>query len=338
MSLFYQRRRLKVNKIRRQINANKAILLRIKVLIAIIMCFSICFLSYKILKLPQWYISSAKILNADSSVIKLHGNVITPDYKIINIIRQTQIPYVQMFRLNPKDLVENILQLQTIKKVYVRRYWFPARLVIFVEERTPAFVLVPNLDSPPVAALTTDGIILDRDYFPFKTQIKNKKILTYGVRNGQEEVWDKQRVDEVLNLVKMIEGYSNQEVQYLDLRNPNDAYVMLEEYLIRLGEINDTLPSRVKWIATILPEAKKINQKIKYIDLRWEDSRYFRLDGSKEIESSTSITEQQVKKENKSKTVKEQETDENQGSSDKKQAEQEPKQVQEASFDDENLD
>ena len=47
-------------------------------------------------------------------------------------------------------------------------------------------------------------------------------------------------------------------------------------------KINDTSLTRARWIASILPEAKKYNQKIKYIDLRWEDSYYLRLQGEKE--------------------------------------------------------
>ena len=35
---------------------------------------------------------------------------------------------------------------------------------------------------------------------------------------------------------------------------------------------------RAKWIATILPETEKFKQKIKYIDLRWEDAHYIKLE------------------------------------------------------------
>ena len=62
------------------------------------------------------------------------------------------------------------------------------------------------------------------------------------------------------------------------MRNPNDVYIKLEKVLIRFGEINDTGLKRAKWIATILPETEKIKQKIKYIDLRWEDAHYIKLD------------------------------------------------------------
>ena len=292
MGLLYQKRRLKVNKIKRQIAATRANLQRIRMLLSLIMIIAICYCGIKILKLPQWYIDSAKLSAADSSVIKIQGNVITPDYKIINMIRQTQLPYTQIFRLNTKELEKNISQLQPIKKVYVRRFWFPARLTVALDERTPIFLLAPNLESEPNSALCTDGTLIDHDYLPLNPSIKTKKLLTYGVRDGFDEVWDKKRVEEIIKLVKAIEAYSGQEVQYIDLRNNSDVYIMLKEYLIRFGEINDTALKRAKWIASILPQARSVEGKIKYIDLRWDDSQYFRLEGAKEIKNEKNEKQQ----------------------------------------------
>ena len=282
MGLLYQKRRLKVNKIKRQIAANRTLLIRFRMLLSLLLILGISYFCYWVIKLPHWYIDSNKLAKASSNVLKIQGNSITPDYKIINMVRQTQLPQTQIFRLDTTELENNISQLNPIKKVYVRRYWFPARLVINVDERTPAFLLAPNLESEPNSALTTDGVLIDHDYLPLNSTVKTKKLLTYGVKDGLDEVWDKKRVEEILKLIKAIEAYSNQEVQYIDLRNQKDVYIMLEEYLIRLGEINDTTLNRARWIASILPEARKYNQKVKYIDLRWDDSYYLRLKESKE--------------------------------------------------------
>ena len=247
----------------------------------------VCFCIW-ILKLPQWYIDTEKLMKADSGVLKIQFQrrelAITPEYKVINMIRQTQLPHTQIFRLNTKELESNISQLQPVKKVYIRRYWFPARLVISIDERIPAFLLAPNIESEPNSALTTDGVLIDHDYLPLNPSIKAKKLLTYGVRNGHEEVWDKKKVDEITKLVKAIETYSNQQVQYVDIRAEKDVYIMLEEYLIRFGEIDDTAIKRAKRIGTALSEAKKINEKIKYLDLRWEDSLYIKKDAKNKEE------------------------------------------------------
>lgn len=278
MGLLYQKRRLKVNKAKRRIAANRALLNRFRVFLSLVLSLLICWFGIWVLKLPQWHIDSNKLYEANPEVLTIQGNNITPYYKIINLIRQTQLPDTQIFRLNTEELSNNISQLQSIKKVYIRRYWFPARLVVVLDERVPAFLLAPNLTSEPTVALTTDGVMLDHDYLPLNTNTKTIKLLTYGIRNGENEVWDKKSVDELLKLTKAIETYANQDIKYIDLRNRSDIYIMLEEYLIRFGEINDSAYSRAKWIASILPEAKNIKEKIKYIDLRWEDSRYFCLE------------------------------------------------------------
>lgn len=278
MGLLYQKRRLKVNKAKRRIAANRALLNRFRVFLSLVLSLFICWFGIWVLKLPQWHIDSNKLYEANPEVLTIQGNNITPYYKIINLIRQTQLPDTQIFRLNTEELSNNISQLQSIKKVYIRRYWFPARLVVVLDERVPAFLLAPNLTSEPTVALTTDGVMLDHDYLPLNTNTKTIKLLTYGIHNGENEVWDKKSVDELLKLTKAIETYANQDIKYIDLRNRSDIYIMLEEYLIRFGEINDSAYSRAKWIASILPEAKNIKEKIKYIDLRWEDSRYFCLE------------------------------------------------------------
>ena len=164
---------------------------------------------------------------------------------------------------------------------------------ITIEERTPAFLLAPNLDSEPNSALSSDGVLIDHDYLPFNSNIKAKKLLTYGVRNGHDEVWNKKRVEEILKLTKAMEAYSGLSVVYIDIRNQKDVYIMLDDYLIRFGEINDSAISRAKRIASILPAAKKNADKLKYIDLRWEDSCYLRLEGAKEQRSENKMQQNQ---------------------------------------------
>lgn len=303
MGISYQKRRLKVNKIKRQIVGTRTLLIRLKMLLSLLLVVGFCFLGFKTLKSHHWYMDLNKLNAADPSVLKIQGNLITPNHKVINMIRQTQLPYTQIFRLNTKELEQNISQLQPIKKVYVRRHWFPARITVALDERTPAFLLAPNLEAQPHSALTTDGVLIDHDYLPLNPSIKVIKLLTYGVKDGVDVVWDKAKVAEILKLIRAIETYSNQQVQYIDLRNNKDIYIMLKEYLIRFGEINETSLKRVKSIAAILPEAKKIQQKIKYIDLRWEDSSYFRLEGAKEIQK-TDVKVEDLEKQKENKDIK----------------------------------
>ena len=291
----YYRRRLKANKMKRKIASTRASIRNFRVLLRLILIILIIFCSLKVLKSHYWYINKTKMAIADPTVIKIEGNIITPKYKIVDLIRQTQLPNTQIFRLDTTELKDNIEQLQPIKRVYVRRFWLPARLNIIIEERTPVFLITPKLDSEPISAITDDGVLIDREYMPISPKFITYKIITYGVRGDDYEKWNKQRVDEILKLIKSFESYSGQKVEYVDLRNPNDVYVKLEKVLVRFGEINETALKRAKWIAAILPETEKFKQKIKYIDLRWEDAHYIKLEDASQQTIKQNTKETNVK-------------------------------------------
>ena len=286
---YYHRRRLKANKMRRRIIAAKNSIRNLRALVRVGLIFAIIYLGIWTLKLPQWFINKELLATVDSAVVKIEGNLITPQYKIVDLIKQTELPHTQVFRLDTRELERNITQLQPVKKVYVRRYWFPARLDILVEERVPVFLIAPNLETEPISAITADGVFIDREYMPIPEKFQATKILTYGIGGDDYEQWDKKRVDEISKLIKTIEAYSKEDVKYLDLRNPKDVYVRIGEIMLRLGEINESIYNRTKWIATILPEAQsKYGGKIKYIDLRWEDARYIKLDNNaKRVEGNS---------------------------------------------------
>ncbi len=273
----------------RGIIASKNLIRNFRALLRVGLIFIFIYFGIWVLKLPQWFIDKDLLTIVDESVVKIEGNSITPQYKIIDLIKQTELPHTQIFRLDTRELEKNIAQLQPIKKVYVRRYWFPGRLNILVEERTPVFLIAPNLETEPISAITEDGVFIDREYMPIPPEFNATKILTYGLAGDDYEQWDKKRVDEILKLIKTIEAYSKQDVKYVDLRNPKDVYVQIGDIMLRLGEINESIYNRVKWIATILPEAQsKYGTKIKYIDLRWEDARYIKLDKNKKhVEGNT---------------------------------------------------
>ena len=279
----YYRRRLKANKMKRLVASRRSAIRNFRVLLRLFLILFIIFFALKVLKLPGWYLNQDLLAIADESVINIEGNVITPKYKIVDLIRQVQLPNVQIFRLDTSDIEANLMKLQPIKKVYIRRLWFPARINVIVEERTPVFLITPALDAEPISAITNDGVFIDREYMPISPKFDTYKIITYGVRGDDYEKWNNERVDEILRLTKAIEAYAGQKVEYIDLRNPADVYIKLEKVLVRFGEINDTALKRAKWIATILPEAAKFKQKIKYIDLRWDDAHYIKLDETNSV-------------------------------------------------------
>ncbi len=273
----YYKRKSKIVKMKRKVAHAIRRIRRFRMLLRVALIFLLLYCSYEILNLPAWYLNPEDLMNMNPDVVKIEGNLITPEYKISDIIRTSDVPDEQIFKFSTAPLEENLSKLQSVKKAYVRRFWFPARIIVIIEERVPVFLISPNIDSSPISAVTADGYYIDREYMPIPSKFKTTKILSYGTDDNYEN-WDKKRVDEIQRFIKTVETYSKQKIEYLDLRNKNDVYVKLEHVLLRIGTLDDTTKDRIKTIPTILPEALSLKQKVKYIDLRWQDSNYIKLD------------------------------------------------------------
>ncbi len=287
----YYKRKSVIVKLKRKIATAKKRIRQLRMLFRVALIFALLYLSYRILNLGMWTINPDDILNINPDAVKIEGNLITPKYKIENIIRTSDTPKEQIYKYSTKRLESDLAKLQSIKRAYVRRLWFPARIIVLIEERVPVFLIAPNDEASPISAVTKDGYYIDREYMPIPSKYETTKILSYGTNGDDYEHWDKKRVDEILKLIKKIEAYSKQKVVYLDLRNKTDVYVKLEDVSLRLGLIDDSIDDRIKWIPTILPEAKALKQKIKYIDLRWK-TNYIKLDDTIQNEpKSTENTE-----------------------------------------------
>lgn len=276
-SLAYYQRRLKANKIRRLISARRRQIRLLRVLIRLCLIAAAIYLGITILKLPNWHISHVKLLNNTEEVVKIYGNDITPTHKIIDMIRQSELKDVGIYRLKTKNLEENIKKLEPVKNVYIRRFWLPARILIVLEEREPKFLISPDIESEPVSIVTGDGVFIGREYMPLNKKYRAIKVLGYETGNNEYNMWDQKRVDEIDRIIKIAETYSNQNVQYLDLRNPRDIYIQLDEVLLRIGAIDDTTEKRLEFLVTIMPQLTEFRQRTKYIDLRWAESAYIKL-------------------------------------------------------------
>ena len=115
----YYRRRLKANKMRRLIASRRAAIRNFRILLRLFLIVAIAVFGLKALKLPGWYLNQDLLAVADGRVIKIEGNVITPKYKIVDLVRQVELPNVQIFRLDTTEIENNLLKLQPIKKVYI---------------------------------------------------------------------------------------------------------------------------------------------------------------------------------------------------------------------------
>ena len=234
------------------------------------------FLGVVILKLPQWRLHRNAFDNLSSPALEITNNRIVPSQKILSALRRNQVCTKPIFLVKTDNLKKSIMQLEPVRDVYIRRFWFPARLQIIIIERTPLITISPDVDVPPIAFFSADGKLIGRDYMPLSPDFKTVKVITYGSGDDYRN-WDKAKVNNFKKLAATVEMDSGETVEYIDYRNPKDVYVKIPTVNIRLGSFNAGTFDKIHRIPSLLPQVKMLNKKVKYIDLRW-DTNYIKLD------------------------------------------------------------
>lgn len=274
---YYTHRRLQKNQMERKVRQSAMWLGRFRIIARLIITLLMLFVGYKLLKLHQWYLDEDIFNSLSNPNLEILNNKIVPSYKILAALRRTDVPHIPIYRLHTDSIRQNILQLEPLEDVYIRRFWFPARLQIIVEERVPLLTISPNIKTPPVAFFATGGKLIGRDYLPLDKSFKTILVLTYGARGDDYRTWNNEKVQFIARIAKAVEANSKEKVEYIDLRLPRDVYVKVKTANIRLGQLDDTVFDRINRIPTILPQVKMLDKKIKYIDLRWKDANYIKL-------------------------------------------------------------
>ena len=212
------------------------------------------------------------------TLAKILNNNIVSTSKILAALKSEKVPDVPIYMAKTKNLEDKLMQFAPIEEVYIRRYAFPARLQIIVREREPFISISPDVNIAPIAFFTRDGKLIGREYLPLKKDYKTLKVLSYGNKGDDYSKWDVKKLLKIENLAKYIETYSKEPVEYVDLRNPEDVYVKIKSVNIRLGRLDENVYERIKRIPSIIPQIQLMDSKIKYLDLRWKDTNYLKLD------------------------------------------------------------
>ncbi len=273
---YKQNRRLKQAKLQRQIRKSQRRLTRLRAFYKIFLVLGTIALCLLILKMPQWRLPSNAFDSLTSSSLEIINNRIVPSQKILSALRRNQVPTQPIFLVKTDNLKKSITQLEPIQNVYIRRFWFPARLQIIVIERTPIITIAPNLDVPPIAFFSLDGKLIGREYMPLSDDYDTVLVITYGSGDDYRN-WDVVKVNNFRKLASLVEAETGEKVEYIDYRDPKDVYIKIPTVNIRLGSINPNVFNKLQKLPSILPQVKKINKKVKYIDLRWETC-YLKMD------------------------------------------------------------
>ncbi len=238
---------------------------------------AVIFAGYKILFSSKWFYPRDLFVKMDNKVISISGNYITSKEAVHNVLKTMQIPHVPLYLIDVKAYKNAISEIETVKNVYVRRYWFPARMQIIIEDRTPLITIAASPEAKIAGFFVEGGVLLSADLLPENQALYPLKVLTIGHKDDNFINWDEKRINEIIKLAEYVSVYSGEQVEYVDIRNPQDIYVKITSALIRLGEPNETLYTRIKDLKSIIPNLDKVDKPIKYIDLRWDTAKYIKL-------------------------------------------------------------
>lgn len=277
LSQYSAQRRLAKNQMERKVRQSQMWLKRVQFLTSFFVIILMIFVGYKLLRLHQWYLDKDVFNSFNNEHLEILNNKIVPSYKILAALRRTEVPHTPIYRMETDEIRNNLLKLEPIEDVYVRRFWFPARLQVIVEERVPVITISPDAKVPPIAFFANGGKLIGRDYMPLKKSFKTILVLSYGTKGDDYRNWNNEKINLLVRVAKAVKESSNEEVEYIDCRIPKDVYVKLKTANIRLGELDDTVFERIERIPSILPQVKTLDKKIKYIDLRWKDANYIKL-------------------------------------------------------------
>ncbi len=229
-------------------------------------------------KMPQWYLDKNIFTVSKNNSVVILNNKIVKSYKILSLLKKSKVPDVPIYMARTDDIEKELRKLAPIKDVYIRRYAFPARLQIIVKERIPVLTVSPDKNVLPVAAFSRDGVMIGREYLPLSKEFKTIKVLSYGNKGDDYTKWNAAKVKQIETIVKYVETYSKEPVEYIDIRNPNDIYVKIKTVNIRLGKPDEHIYDRIQRIPSILPQVKLVDSKVKYLDLSWEKVNYLKLE------------------------------------------------------------
>lgn len=234
-------------------------------LLFLLICFS---------KMPQWYLPKDAYTTAHNGTILILNNKIVKPHRVLAFLKLHEVPEVPIYLMKTDDIERDIKKLAPIKDVYIRRYAFPARLQIIIKERMPVISIAQDEKSPLTGAYAEDGTFIGHDFMPLSPDLKTVKVLSTDKNISK---WNIEKIREIQQIAASVEFYSGEKVEYIDLRNPNDVFVKITEFNIRIGKIDSKVYDRIKRLSSILPKIKSQQSKIKYVDVGWEKVNYLKL-------------------------------------------------------------
>lgn len=267
----YNRRKLGRLKKRRKIRRLKIILTRLRFFARIASFAFIVWLFIKFTTLSFWYLDENIFSTYPNKYLEIEGHNIVSASQVMNKLNEITLPKKPLYLINTTPIEEKLKEMVPVKKVFVRRYWMPARLRVVIAERTPVVSIAPTQNTGPVAVFTRDAKeikILEKEYLPLSNRFSTYKVITYD----DYKTWKPKQIPYIEKLALYLESATNDRLEYLDIRNPDDVYAQMENVRLRIGGLKGKeVFERIEKVSSVIPEAIKIKDNINYIDLRWHN-------------------------------------------------------------------
>lgn len=292
-NLARHRKRLQYLKARRNLRQLEINIHRMKVIAKFFAIIFVMWAIFKVACLSQWYLKPDTLTHYPNKHLKIQNNQIVSANQIINELKDIKIPHKPIYLFDTTPIEKALKTLAPVNKVYVRRFWFPARLKIDIEEKQPVLAITPSTKSKPIAVFTDDTTIFGKEFLPLPKSKKVFSVITYD----DFYKWSNKHVKYIVKLTQLIEENSREKLVYLDIRNPDDVYVQLQNVRLRLGELDRLIFKRTQRIGSVMGEALKIKNNIDYIDLRWSSSISIKLKDKAQKEKELKEAKEKAKKE-----------------------------------------
>ena len=129
---YHQNRRLQQARMQRQVRKSQRRLNQLRSLWRMFIILFLCAVGLLVLKMPQWRLHKNAFDNLNSQSLEIVNNKIVPSNKILSALRRNQVSTKPIFLVKTDNLKKSIMQLEPIQDVYIRRFWYPARLQIII--------------------------------------------------------------------------------------------------------------------------------------------------------------------------------------------------------------
>lgn len=269
INLSGHQRKLRYLRLKRRLRKWQIALARSRVLVRILGVLLLAWAIMKLSTLQAWYLSENIFKAYPNSSLQIEGNQIVSEQQIVKELQDINLPDKPLYLLDTKPIKERLKSLAPVKKVFIRRYWAPARLKIVIDEKIPLIGIKPKPKANYIAVFTNDASIIDKKYLPLNYKGRIITLLTYA----DYKKWTSKHIRLIYIIARSLELYSSQRLLYLDTRDYDDCYAQLKHIKLRLGPIDSKTTKKIEQLTPeVIEQAMEIKNEVEYVDLRWDDS------------------------------------------------------------------